>query len=106
MNLLSPALSTNPVSLIAVLLGLMLFGVLYAAAVRSLRNRKREHGQTAWLVVVGNSAVIVAFGLLAGIAAAVLLTACMAAAGVPMILEYVDDYLRSQEKEKNTLELN
>ena len=57
-------------------------------------------------IVVGNSAVIVAFGLLAGAAAAVLLTACMAAAGVPMILEYVDDYLRNQEKEKNTLELN
>lgn len=82
-----------------VLLGLLLFGLGYAWVVRKLRKRKRDHGYTAWLVVVGNAAVGVGFGFIAGLEAAVILLLCNAAAGIPMIVEYIDDHLRHEEED-------
>jgi hypothetical protein len=76
-----------------VLLALLLVGIGYAWLVRRLRRRARNHGYTAFLVVVGNLLVAVGYAVLAGLEAAVLLVLCMAAAGAPMVVEYIDDHL-------------
>ncbi len=76
-----------------VLLALLLVGIGYAWLVRRLRRRARNHGYTAFLVVVGNLLVAVGYAVLAGLEAAVLLLLCMAAAGAPMVVEYIDDHL-------------
>jgi hypothetical protein len=49
-------------------------------------------------VVVGNLVVIVAFSLLVGLDLAALLFLCFGAAGLPMVVEYTDYYLRNQGK--------
>jgi hypothetical protein len=85
---------------VIVLLLLLLAGAGYAWLVRCLRRRNRQHGYTAWLVVVGDLIVTAGFALVAGIDAAVLLVLCLTAAGVPMIIEYIDDHLREQESER------
>lgn len=85
---------------VIVLLLLLVAGVGYACLVRYLRRRNRQHGYTAWLVVVGDLIVTAGFAMVAGVDAAVLLVLCLTAAGVPMIVEYVDDHLRAQESER------
>ena len=86
------------------LLLLFIVGVGYAWLVRRLRHRSPQHGYTAWLVVVGDLIVVAGYAVLAGIDAAVLLVLCLAAAGIPMIVEYIDDHLRTEEK-KGRLDL-
>ena len=81
-----------------VLLSLFVIGIGYAFFVRWLRSRKPNHGYTAALVVVGDVIVAVGFGLLVGLDLAVLLVLCLAAAGIPMVIEYTDFYLGSDEK--------
>lgn len=71
---------------------MLLFGICYAAVVRHVRKRDPNHGQTAWFVVVGVGVVVAAYGLLAGIDAALTLLGLFAAAGVPMVVEYVDSH--------------
>ena len=90
-------LSINLIVVI-VLLSLFLFGLGYAWLVRWLRSRKANHGYTAILVVVGNLVVVVGFGFLVGINLAALLLLCMAAAGLPMVVEYTEWYLSKEEK--------
>jgi len=90
-------LSINLIVVI-VLLILFLFGLGYAWLVRWLRSRKANHGYTAILVVGGNLIVAVGFGVLVGINLAALLLLCMAAAGLPMIVEYTQWYLNHEEK--------
>ncbi len=84
--------------LVHVLVALLFVGVGYAFLVRRLRRRHADHGQTAWLVVVGDLIVAVGFAVIAGVNSAIVLLLCMAAAGIPMIVEYVDDHLRNQER--------
>lgn len=79
---------------------LFVFGVLYAVFVRWLRTRYGEHGYTAFLVVGGNAAITAGFGILAGAEMAVLLLFCMAAAGIPMIVEYGHWHLQSEAERK------
>ena len=83
---------------VIVLLTLVLAGIGYAWLVRKLRRRNPHHGYTAWLVVVGNVIIVAGFAVLVGINLAVLLVLCMAAAGIPMVVEYIDDHLRSEEQ--------
>ena len=85
---------------VIVLLFLLLAGSGYACLVRYLRRRNRQHGYTAWLVVVGDLIVTAGFAMVAGVDAAVLLFLCLTAAGAPMIVEYIDDHLRQQESER------
>lgn len=74
-------------------LALTLFGIVYAAAVRRLRRRTNgRHGQTAWLVVAGVGVVVGTFSALTDAETARLLILLFACAGVPMILEYIDDH--------------
>lgn len=79
-------------STIIAMLAMLLFGVVYAATVRHVRNRHPDHGQTAWFVVVGVGAVIIAFGIVVGSDLAIVLLALFACAGGPMIIEYVDSH--------------
>lgn len=90
-------LSINPIVVI-VLLALFLFGLGYAWLVRWLRSRKADHGYTAILVAAGDLVVTVAFGFLVGIDLAGLLLLCLAAAGLPMVVEYTEWYLSKEEK--------
>lgn len=85
---------------VTVLLVLFIIGAGYAWLVRRLRHRSPQHGYTAWLVVVGDLIVVAGYAVLAGIEAAVLLVLCLAAAGIPMIVEYIDDHLRTEEGQK------
>jgi uncharacterized membrane protein HdeD (DUF308 family) len=93
MDGLSTAYSQSGVSLYAmvVVACLLAFAIGYAVLVRNLRRRQPHHTHTAWLVVVGNAAIVVAFTLLTSLVHGALLLGLMAIAGIPMIVEYVDD---------------
>lgn len=82
---------------IFVLAALGLFGVIYAGAVRYIRKRHPDHGYTAFLVMVGNGAIVIAFAVAQGAEAAIFLLYCMVAAGVPMVLEYTAWVLERSE---------
>ena len=98
------ALSTmNQPPIFATLAALLLFGVAYAAIVRYVRRRNPDHGFTAFWVVGGNLAICVAFAAVAGLEAAALLFLCMAAAGLPMVVEYIAWWLA--DTDANRLEL-
>lgn len=72
---------------------LSLFGILYASFVRRLRRRTNgRHGQTAWLVAFGVAVVVAVFSALTDAETAQLLILLFAAAGLPMIVEYIDDH--------------
>lgn len=88
-----------------VVLALALFGVAYAALVRRIRQRDPEHGYTAWLVVVGNAAIVIAYTLLVGLELGALLFTCMAAAGAPMVVEFGDWYLSRAERSRQQQDL-
>ena len=51
-------------------------------------------------MVGGNLVIALAYGVRAGLDAGILLLACMAAAGLPMIVEYGADHLNRQESGK------
>jgi uncharacterized membrane protein YbhN (UPF0104 family) len=87
-------------TVVVVLLLLLLAGIAYAWLVRRLRRRHPRHGYTAFLVVGGNLIVVGGYALLVGVQAALLLFCCMAAAGVPMVVEYVDDHLAATAPER------
>lgn len=94
-------LLTNPTTYI-ILIILAVACALYAwRYVRATRRRNRNHGQTALFVVIGSAAVGIAYtialaatyGIAAAITPAVLLLLCYIAAGIPMIIEYIDDHI-------------
>jgi uncharacterized membrane protein YbhN (UPF0104 family) len=98
-------LSIDTNATIIVLVALLIAGSIYAFFVRRLRRRVRNHGYTAFLVVGGDLLIAIGFGFLAGAHAAGVLLACMAAAGIPMIVEYVDDHLDNHSSSEGKLEL-
>jgi hypothetical protein len=73
---------------ILTIISLFLFGVLYAAFVRHLARQSVE-GQTAYLVVVGVGVTLLGATAVIGIETALLLFACFAASGLPMVVEYI-----------------
>jgi len=95
------------INLLVVIVLLMLFvaGIGYAWLVRKLRQRKPDHGYTAALVVVGDLIVAVGYGLLVGLDLALLLVLCLAAAGLPMVVEYTEFYLAQGTTTKGGLDL-
>lgn len=82
--------------MIIALVSLNIFGWLYGyGIVRTLRRRSNpgdDHGQTAWLVVIGVAVVGIAFALVTTIDQAVTLFLLFAAAGIPMVVEYTDSH--------------
>lgn len=90
--------TANQPHIFAVLTGLLLFGIAYAAIVRYVRTRRPDHGFTAFWVVGGNMAIVIGYALIAGLEAAAILFLCMAAAGLPMIVEYIAYWLSDADK--------
>lgn len=82
----------DPQTTAIVALALFIVASFYAAGIRKLRHRDRDHGQTAWLVVAGVAMVISGYAIVAGIEQAAVLLMLFIAAGIPMIVEYVDDH--------------
>ena len=74
-----------------VLAGLVLFGCFYAALVRFMAKRGAD-GQTAWMVVGGVAITLCGSIFIVGLQAALLMLACFAASGLPMVVEYVWRY--------------
>jgi hypothetical protein len=66
-----------------------LFGVFFAGVVR-WASRRRLVGQTAWAVVVGVTVVLLSLIPTFGLFVIALVFGAFGAAGVPMILEYID----------------
>jgi putative flippase GtrA len=75
---------------------LFLFGLIYAYIVNRLAKAGVQ-GQTAYTVVVGVGVTVLAAGWLIGWVNVILLLACFAASGAPMIVEYV---LRTHKEQK------
>ena len=74
-----------------VLAGLVLFGCLYAALVRFMAHRGAD-GQTAWMVVGGVAITLCGATVVVGLECALIMLACFAASGLPMVVEYVWRY--------------
>lgn len=105
--MLTAALTNPAVWLVLVILAFAC--ILYAwRIVRPMRHGDPQHGQTAWLVVVGVSltgfayAVILALvsGVLVSLEHAALLLLAFVAAGAPMIIEYVQDHLDHSQRQR------
>lgn len=90
---------------VSLLLCLFLFGIAYAWFVRRLRRNHPEHGYTSMLVVAGNLVIVAGYSIVAGVDAALLLLACMAAAGLPMIIEHAGDHLNRVASNQRRLDL-
>lgn len=74
-----------------VLAVLFLFGCFYAVLVRFMAKRGAD-GQTAWMVVGGVAATLFGGVFVVGLWNALLMLACFAASGLPMVIEYVWRY--------------
>lgn len=81
------------------LAGLLLFTILYAILVRWASKREVE-GQTAWAVVIGVSAVLLAMVPTFGLQAVAIMFCFFGVAGIPMIIEYVLRVHNEQHKDK------
>lgn len=98
---------TNPLTYL-ILLALAVAAAAYAwGYVRPLRRRDSQHGQTALLVVMGDALVglaavliVAANGPVDALALAAILTACLIAGGLPMIVEYVDDHTSQRQTQR------
>lgn len=91
--------SQNHPVLILVIACLLMFGMLYATLVRRLSNAKVE-GQTAYLVVVGVGATLIGAIAVVGLENALLMFACFAASGLPMVIEYVSRKHKEQKRDR------
>jgi hypothetical protein len=89
--------------LVAVLAGLVLFGVLYNWLVSWL-NDTVDHGYLALLVAGGTAVTLVGFGLLAGWEIALLAGVCFGASGAPMIAGSVVRHLQRSVRAHQRLE--
>ena len=67
---------------------LMIFGIAYAALVHYMAQRGID-GQTAWMVVLGTAVTLLGASFLVGWLNALLVAACFAASGAPMVIEFV-----------------
>jgi putative flippase GtrA len=87
------------------LAGIFLFGILYAVTVR-LASKRRLMGQTAWAVVIGVSATLLAMIPTFGLERVAMMFCFFVASGVPMIIEYllrVQDEIQQDQEEAQDL---
>lgn len=76
-----------------------IFGVLFACLVR-WASKRHVVGQTAWAVVVGVTAVLLILIRIFGLFPIALIFGAFGAAGVPMILEYIDRVQKEIEDDR------
>lgn len=96
----------NPLTYL-ILIALHSLAWLYAyRCIRPTRQRQRNHGQTAIFVVIGDAAVALAIVLIVAASGpvdwldlAAILSAALAAGGLPMIWEYIDDHTSTAQAE-------
>ncbi len=69
-----------------VVVGLVLFGVLYDRFVGWLERSGHDRGYTAFLVVIGTAVTLAAAMPLVGVRAVMWLVVCFGASGLPMIV--------------------
>lgn len=81
------------------LAGAFVFGVLFAGLVR-WASRRQIVGQTAWAVVVGVSAVLVIMMPVYGLILVAAAFCYFVAAGLPMVIEYIDRVQQEIEKDR------
>ena len=72
--------------MLAVLVGLLLFGVFYNAFVEYLERSGRDRGYTAFLVVGGTLVTVAGSAVVIGVTAAGFVLLCFAASGLPMVI--------------------
>jgi len=83
----------------------LVFGILYAGLVRWVSRRGFE-GQTAWSVVVGVAATLLAMIPVLGLNIVAIIFCFFAASGTPMIVEYLlRVQTEIQQDKKNAKEL-
>lgn len=83
-----------------VLAGLLLFGLGYNRLVERLEKAGHTHGYLSFLVATGVAATVAAAGALIGWLNVLILAACFAASGLPMILGSVVRYLRERKQDE------
>jgi len=82
------------------LVGLLLFGILYAFLIR-WGSKKEVEGQTAWAVMVGVTVTLLAMIPTFGLVTIALMFAGFSASGIPMIVEYVLRVHKAQQTDKD-----
>jgi len=86
--------------LIGIMVGLVGFGILYDRLVNKLEKSGRDRGLTAFLVVGGTVITLAATIPLIGLMAALLVLACFAASGLPMVLGAWERYTTARKQDE------
>ena len=89
-------------TILAVFLGLVLFGVVYNAFVEWLEGRGYTEGYLALIVAVGVFVTIVGIAVI-NFQAAIIALVAFAGSGLPMIIGSIVRYLRNREAEKKAM---
>lgn len=89
-------------SILAVLLGLILFGVLYNLWVEYLINRKYVEGYMSF-VVAGGVAITLVFLAILSWQLAIMVLLGFAASGIPMIIGSISRYIRLRARDQQSM---
>jgi len=84
--------------LVAVMTGLLLFGIVYNAFVAWLERRGHDQGYTALLVVAGTLVTLLGAAVIIGLEDALVVLACFAASGLPMIVGSIARHVQERAK--------
>jgi uncharacterized membrane protein len=87
--------------LVIVLMTLLGFGAVYNQLVAWLENQEGEEGYTAFLVVGGTLVTLAGAAVLVGLEAALVVLACFAASGTPMVLGSAWRYIQERQKDRD-----
>lgn len=91
----------NDLGLITVLIGLLFFGCAYAWLIAKLGQHK--DGYTSLLVVAGVLVTLSGAAVVIGVPAVMVVLACFAASGTPMVIGDVVSYARQRAKDREEL---
>jgi hypothetical protein len=90
--------------LIALALGLMMFGIGFNAFVEWLERRPLgHHGYTAFLVVIGVAVTVLASWPIIGFKAVLTLIVAFLASGIPMVVGSIARYMRERDADAEAL---
>ena len=97
-------MAVDPERLIFALAMLFVFGIGYNALVAWVYRQAPDHGYTAFLVAGGVIATLAGFALIASLEMALLILACFAASGLPVIIGSVLRQLHQRAQVARALE--
>lgn len=84
-----------------VAIALIVFGVSYNALVAYLERHGRERGYTAFLVAFGNLVTVGLAAFIIGMWPALIILACFALSGLPMIIGSMTRFMEERETEQS-----